>query len=132
MGDRVAAKQLVCAQADETGRITNDLCCCRTALWTFRPHCNACDACNQAGQKSYECTAWYVENVEEELDAAGEFYYDNSTGVLRRVRTTHRTASKPRGVHAWLEFSSTHSTFYRILFVLGSSALGFSMAFVEP
>lgn len=39
----------------------------------------------QAGQKSYECTAWYVENVKEELDHAGEFYYDNVTGLLSYV-----------------------------------------------
>ena len=36
----------------------------------------------QAAQSSSRCTAFYIENVKEELDAPGEFFFDNKTGDL--------------------------------------------------
>ena len=36
----------------------------------------------QAGQATRSCAAFYVENVLEELDAPGEFFYENATGEL--------------------------------------------------
>eukprot|EP00729_Bicosta_minor_P009575 gene9575-2887_t len=50
---------------------------------------------NQCGQNSNRCNMWYVENVLEECDSPGEFFYDNRTGELYYYMNSTAEAQDP-------------------------------------